>query len=124
MQKPFSRSVGHIFADRERALALAREAAHRLAAAHPSVTRVLLFGSFARGDYTVKSDLDLLVVFSACELERRERVRELLGSLPAYPIDLFPYTESELSAAAREGDPFLTRALEEGLEVFRRATAP
>ena len=61
MRKPFSRSAVHTFADRTGALALARETAARLAAACPAVTRVVLFGSYARNDYTVKSDLDLLI---------------------------------------------------------------
>jgi len=120
MRKPFSRSAVHVFADREQALALAREAAARLAAAHEAVTRVLLFGSFARDDFTVKSDLDLLVVLSSSDRPRAARLDDLLEALPVYPIDVFAYTEAELRAASDDGDAFLLRALREGIEVYRR----
>jgi predicted nucleotidyltransferase len=122
MRRPFSRSAVHTFADRGRALALARDAAARLAAACPAVTRVLLFGSYARDDYTLKSDLDLLIVLSRSDTVRAARVTEFLAHLPVYPIDVFPYTEEELQSAALAGDPFVTRALREGMEVFRRET--
>ena len=39
-----------------------RAARFLAAAGHEAATRVRLFGSFARDDFTVKSDLDLLVV--------------------------------------------------------------
>lgn len=120
MRKPFLRSAVHTFADREAALALGREAAERLAASDPTVTRVLVFGSFAREDYTVKSDLDLLVILSSSDKPRRERVPGVLDAMPPYPVDVFPFTEAELEAARREGDPFVLRALREGIEVFRR----
>jgi predicted nucleotidyltransferase len=123
MRKPFSRSAVHIFADRADALALAREAAANLAARCPEVTRVLLFGSYARNDYTLKSDLDLLVVLSSCDRGQPARLTGFLPDLPVYPIDVFPYTEAELDAAARTGDPFVKRALSEGIEVFRREVA-
>jgi len=39
-----------------------REAAHKLLAAAPPGSRVILFGSYARGEETIDSDLDFLVI--------------------------------------------------------------
>ena len=54
-------------------------------AAHPEVEKIVLFGSFARGDWAPDSDVDLLVMVSATEsstLERAETFRTFFESMP------------------------------------------
>jgi predicted nucleotidyltransferase len=90
--------------------------AARIAARHPEVSRVLLFGSFARGDFSARSDMDLLVILKSSSLPVRDRIGEFLQDCIAYPTDIFPLTEDELNQRLRELDPFWTRAMKEGID--------
>lgn len=54
-------SVRHDAVPREAVLDAARDWARRLRAAHPEVIGIGCFGSYARGDYTPGSDLDVLI---------------------------------------------------------------
>ncbi|HWO82168.1 MAG TPA: nucleotidyltransferase domain-containing protein [Solirubrobacterales bacterium] len=67
---------------------LIAEAGRRLSKAAPDA-RVILFGSHARGDAELGSDLDLLVVEPELKSRRAEfvRLREALGAM-GVPIDL------------------------------------
>ncbi len=81
---------------RETVEALRRWAA-RLARERPEVIRVGYFGSYARGDWGVGSDLDVLIVVEEAEepFERR-RARYLPDPLALpVPVDLWVYTEAE-----------------------------
>jgi uncharacterized protein len=75
--------------------------AQQLVAANPAVVAVGCFGSYARGEAGVGSDIDLLVV-------RRDDtpIPHLLGAdvdaLPV-PTDILHYTEAELAALLERG---------------------
>ena len=97
-------------------LALARTMAARIAARDAEVTRVLLFGSWARGDFSARSDLDLLVLLRSSSLPIRDRIGEFLKDCAAYPTDVFPLTEHELQERLQEGDPFWTQAVKEAVD--------
>jgi predicted nucleotidyltransferase len=99
-------------------LALARETAARIAAAYPQVLRIIMFGSFARGDYGNRSDLDLLIILKESEKSMRELLAELLRFSPAYPTDMVPLTQSEVESRLARGDPFLSRAIVEGIILY------
>ncbi len=118
MQNPFLNSARPRFVDRSEILNLARQTAARIAARHPEVLKVLLFGSFAREDYGARSDLDLLVVVRQSDEPMRERIGRFLADAPAYPTDMLVYTEEELRAHLADGDPFLTRAMNESVPLF------
>lgn len=90
--------------------------AAQITAGNPEVTRVLLFGSFARGDFTARSDMDLLIVLKSSLKPIRDRIVEFLEYCKAYPTDVFPLTEEELQMRLQEGDPFWTQALREGID--------
>ena len=100
-------------------LALARTMAAQIATRHPEVTRVLLFGSCARGDFSARSDLDLLILLKSSSLPVRDRIGEFLKDCTAYPTDVFPLTEDELQERLREGDPFWTQAVREAVDCSR-----
>jgi len=118
MQSPFLSSAGSRFVDRDEILHLARETAARIAARHPEVLKVLLFGSFAREDYGTRSDLDFLVILRHSDEPLRERIERFLADAPAYPTDMLVYTEQELQARISGGDAFLTRATNESIQLF------
>ncbi|MEW6039632.1 MAG: nucleotidyltransferase domain-containing protein [Pseudomonadota bacterium] len=73
-----------------------QQAAQRLTAAAHSPLRVILFGSYARGDAREDSDLDLLVVEKEIPDPTDEylRLREALGPM-GVGVDLLIYPEAE-----------------------------
>jgi uncharacterized protein len=82
---------------RERVLVAAGDWARSLLAAEPLVVRVGYFGSYARGDAGVGSDLDLVVIVREAAAERRFDVTRL-----PVPADVVVFTEArwaELSGA-------------------------
>lgn len=77
-------------------------------------TKVLVFGSYATGEATKRSDLDLLIISSTVEhvppLERIERALHALGTLPV-PPDVIVLTPDELDS--RSHTPFVRRICSE-----------
>lgn len=84
--------------DRSTVLAAVEEWARRESAGQPDLLRLGVFGSYARGDCGVGSDLDLVAVVAGSDLpfERRSAGWDLL-SLPV-PADLLVYTRKEWEA--------------------------
>lgn len=71
-------------------------AAERIVAAASSPAKVIVFGSYARGDAGDDSDLDLLVVEKEVSNHTREylQLREAVGSL-GVGVDLLLLSEAE-----------------------------
>ena len=86
--------------DAETVTAAARAWAAEVARGTPSVVAVSYFGSYARGDWGVGSDLDLVVIVeaSAEPFERRAVPFDTLR-LPV-PVDLLVYTRAEWARLA------------------------
>jgi predicted nucleotidyltransferase len=78
---------------------------------HPELLRAACFGSYARGDWGVGSDLDLVVIVQRAEepFERRA-VHWDLSDLPV-PADLVVYTAEEWARMRAQGGRF-ARTLE------------
>lgn len=80
--------------------------------------KVILYGSFARGEATADSDIDLLIVAPTNErfFERmatvRAIIRDLRNGLPIAPIVLTP---EEVKEKIAKGDQFVKGILEEGV---------
>jgi len=79
--------------------------------------RVLVFGSYARGDYDSHSDLDIVLV---CDTDlpflERFRLFDDLFTLPM-AIELLVYTPAEFEAMIAKDNPFIARVLDEGIEL-------
>lgn len=72
-----------------------RQLARRLARAHPQLRRFGYFGSYARGDWGVGSDVDLIAIVGASARAYADRALEFdLAGLPV-PAELVVYTEQE-----------------------------
>ncbi len=92
--------------DRWQVEAAARDWAKRQAERHPELKRVGYFGSYARGDWGVGSDLDLVVIVAEACRPFGERLRDWdLTDLPV-PAELLVYTEEEWRKKLGEGGRF------------------
>ena len=82
--------------------------------------QVILFGSYARGDETKDSDLDLLIIAPTREgfFQRMAHVRKLIRNLrkglPFAPIVL---NKKELVKRINIGDQFIKEILETGIKL-------
>jgi hypothetical protein len=87
--------------------------ADREAPRHPGLLRLGYFGSYARGDAGVGSDLDLVAVVESSPdpFERRALGWEL-GSLPV-PAELLVYTREEWERLQRQDSRFARTLLHE-----------
>ena len=113
-------TVEIISVDRPALLAALRERAAALARARPEVERVLLFGSFARGDATPESDVDLLLVAREADanlLKRADPYRDAFADLP-FDVWIQVYTPAEVERRNAEGDPLLQSALADALAIW------
>lgn len=108
--------------DRDALLAELERNAERLSHQAPEVEEVQLFGSFARGDYTPESDVDVLIVVSRSEipfLERPDAYREAFQGIPL-DVNLAVYTTEEASRLRRDPSSFLAGITPEARLLFLR----
>lgn len=94
---------------------LIERAARSLAAAAPPRSRVILFGSHARGEARTGSDLDFLVIEPevGSRLEETVRLRRALRGL-GVPVDVVVVSEDLARRRARVPGTMVDRALREG----------
>jgi len=85
---------------------------------------VVLFGSYARGEQTQRSDIDLLAVLPDEQLEEAERRRGQLVSGLFPSVDLVYTTPRELADARGERSAFLRSVMEYGIEQCPESTFP
>ena len=92
----------------------------RIAAAMSPV-RVILFGSFARGDYTAMSDLDLCIILAQAEdwFERQSRFRRLVD-LPGVELEPHIYTAAEYATMLEQRNPLALRIRSEGKVLYEQ----
>jgi len=80
--------------------------------------RVILFGSYARGEVTEDSDVDLLVIapFEGRSVDKSVEIRMKLR--PRFPIDLLVRTPEKVQQRIEMGDCFMREILEEGKVLY------
>ena len=85
---------------------------------HFGVERVILFGSYARGEVTDDSDVDLLVIgsFKGRSVDKSVEIR--LKLRPGFPVDLIVRTPEKLRQRLEMGDGFMQEILEEGKVLY------
>ena len=85
----------------------------------PYVKRILLFGSFAREDYTPESDVDILIIVKyehAPFIQRKDVFFSYFEKIPL-DINLLVYTEEELSKMMASGNFFIVNVMKEAQEL-------
>jgi predicted nucleotidyltransferase len=83
--------------------------------------RIVVFGSYARGETTPHSDLDLLVVLPEVEHKRDAAVamRRVLSDLPVSK-DVVVATPEEIEVRRNSTWHIIARALDDGVTVYSR----
>jgi predicted nucleotidyltransferase len=84
--------------DRQTVLDSARAWAGAAGATVSELLKVGVFGSYARGDWGVGSDLDLVVIVSRAAAPRLERASAWDTTTLPVPVDLLVYTSEEWQA--------------------------
>ena len=119
MRKKLSGSVRIFYpaSDRAEVLRILRERLGRVELKLPLV-KVVLFGSYAKGNYTVASDVDLLVIYRGAP---RPDAYALVKRALAIPrLEPHPYTEAEYEAVRATVD----RMVRGGVTIFPQTPHP
>lgn len=81
-------------------------------------SKVIAFGSVARGDSDEWSDLDLLIVADTSR-PFLERFKDFAGLYDVWPrLDLLIYTAEEFERMRAEENPLVMQALREGVVLY------
>jgi len=89
--------------------------------------KIVLFGSYAYGEPSVSSDIDLLILketdksFPKRWAEVCELAADIVGAIPFSPLVLTP---AELEARRRKGDQFIEGILTEGEVLYTCCREP
>jgi predicted nucleotidyltransferase len=80
--------------------------------------RIILFGSYARGEPRPESDVDLLVVMESPirEAQQALQIRQELN--PLFGLDILVYSQEKIEQRLSLGDSFLREILAEGVVLY------
>jgi predicted nucleotidyltransferase len=82
-----------------------------------NIKKVILFGSLARGDVGITSDIDLIVILES-DVPFHKRLKKLYEEIDYHePLHLLAYTPEELERTL-EVSSFLRYALREGKVIY------
>ncbi len=84
---------------------------------HPE--KIILFGSYARGENNYDSDIDLLIIKES-KLPRYKRVLEIRKYLRGLkiPLDIIVYTKAEIEKWKNVKSTFVNNVMQEGTVVY------
>jgi len=89
---------------------------------HYDVMRIGYFGSYARGDWGVGSDLDLIIVVESSDQPFERRASEWDATELPVPADVLVYTDEEWQSLEQEGR-FYQTVTQEAVWVYIRGDA-
>ena len=82
-------------------------------------SKIILFGSAARGEYDKVNDLDFLILKQDVPLRGLDRMRELDDLIDrSMAADMLVYRPEEFEHRIKLGDPFIKRILAEGRVLY------
>lgn len=77
--------------------------------------KVILFGSYAYGQPSSDSDVDLMVVMPHQGAAAKQAARIRLACPRSFPLDLIVRTPAEVRQRLRVGDPFIREVTSKGV---------
>jgi predicted nucleotidyltransferase len=81
--------------------------------------KIILFGSAARGETTLDSDVDFLIIKRETPLYGADRIRELSRVIDRnIPVDFLIYRPEEFNKRLKMGAPFLKAIVKEGKVLY------
>ena len=83
--------------------------------------KVILFGSYARGEPSLDSDVDLLVIGSFTGRNADTSVAIQMKLRPAFPVDLLVRTSETVRERIAMGDTFMREILTQGRVLYEAA---
>ncbi|MBN1974530.1 MAG: nucleotidyltransferase domain-containing protein [Sedimentisphaerales bacterium] len=80
--------------------------------------RVILFGSYAQGNFTSDSDVDLLVIgqFEGRSVDKSVEIRMKLR--PHFPVDILIRTPEKVLQRIKMGDCFMKEIIDKGKVLY------
>lgn len=96
-----------------------RIAAHICELSDPD--RIVLFGSYARGEHNAYSDVDLLVIgaFEGREQQAATELREVAHRVPM-EVDILCICEADLKSELEKSGSFLSSVIPTGIVVYEK----
>lgn len=113
-------TVAVTYFDKARVRQAVEALAWELAARHPEIEEVILFGSLAWGTPVPGSDVDVLLVLSASDVPFPQRIARYVPTRFPVGVDVFPYTRAEIAQMQADGNTLVRDALRRGVTLFRR----
>lgn len=86
-----------------------------------NIRNIILFGSVARGEFTEKSDIDILIIYKSAEALIRKCVSELSQSfLDRWDVEIAPVylSTKEAKQKMKSFDRFMVRVMDEGKVLY------
>jgi predicted nucleotidyltransferase len=83
--------------------------------------KIILFGSYAYGEPTEDSDVDLLVIMSFKGHNPEKATEIWMATKPKFPIDIMVRKPEEIQKRLRMGDFFLREITEKGKVLYEAA---
>ena len=81
--------------------------------------KIILFGSAARGDASLDSDVDLLIIKSDTPPYGADRIMEVSSLIERdVPVDFLVYRPEEFEKRLKMGDPFIELVMKEGRVLY------
>lgn len=87
----------------------------------PDVVQIGYFGSYARGDWGVGSDLDLCILVEKSQVPFARRSAEWDTNILPVPTDVCVYTQIEWADMARQAGRFYRHIMREAVWVYHRS---
>lgn len=112
-------SVKILSVDYKALLKAIEEACVKIRKDHNIVKKMLLFGSFLKGNYTPESDVDIIIVVDHDEkpfLERRDLFSNFFKDIP-FDVNILVYTEDEINQMLKKENLFIKSVISEAMEL-------
>lgn len=95
-----------------------KKSASKLREENPLITKVFLFGSFVKGNYTPDSDVDILIIIKQIDtpfLKRAELFRDFFRNIP-FELNLLIYSVDEMKKMIEEKNLFIQNVMQNAKE--------